>query len=341
MIKSLKIEKVKEECRICNVDIMEVTVTIPTMGIINPIFKEMVSSLNKQFFSDFKTIFIVPAKYVKDPILEVLENTNLDFLISEQNSTGFENAMNTAIKVSGDLNLNMDDDAYYYPNHVLSYIELFNKTNAGMIFGKVNTSRPYMNKGIFLLTIMHVFNKKPLISSLDSYSTFFNSSGFLSAPFFQLVSHYNKVRLNSNPIGVNMGWVKDAVKNVKLLEFSKKGTLNEAYIALEAINSGFSVFETNSINVNHSDSLNSLSRGNRREDVYVKIKEFLFSPLVIQNYSSIKIEDFNKAFKRLNKIQSFLPFEISNVVSSSLEAVKIGLSENWDKYKIKDSYNNI
>ena len=130
---------------------MNITVTVPTMGIINPIFQDMITSLNKQTFNDFKTVLITPRNYLKDTLVEILEKTNLNFNIVKQESNGFENAMNTALKFSGDINLNTDDDAYYFANHVETYINLFQETKAGMIFGYSNKHRPYINKTTFFL----------------------------------------------------------------------------------------------------------------------------------------------------------------------------------------------
>lgn len=320
---------------------MNITVTIPTLGIINPVFNDMIMSLNKQRFNDFKTVFITPKYYLRDNLVKILEKTDLDFTIVNQENKGFENAMNTALKLSGDLNLNMDDDAYYFASHVETYVKSFQETKAGMIFGYVNNRRPYVNLSAVFLEIQHCINKRPLLPSFDGYSIFFNSSGFLSAPILRLFFPFKKYRLNANPIGVNVGWTKDAIKCTKLREFSRKGTLNEAYIGLNVIKNDFSIFETNLINVKHDVRANSLSRGKESEDVLTRITELLFSPLVTQTYIDINLKDFDKAYKWQRKITTLIPSHIARHFSDTLDVVNIGVQEQWDSLKIREKYNEI
>ena len=135
-----------------------------------------------------------------------------------------------------------------------------------------------------------------------------------------------------------MGWIKDAVKNLKLREFSRKGTLNENYIALNAIRNDFSVFETNLINVNHNASANSLSRGKKNEDILIKITELLFSPLVIQTYMDIDINDFYRTYIKLRKMAALIPSHVSKHFSNTLDVVSEGIQEHWDEFKIKEKY---
>ena len=320
---------------------MNLTVTVPTMGITNPFFNKMIWSLNEQTHSDFKTYFIVPKEYLRDSLIKILEKTNLDFSIVNQENRGFENAMNTALKVSGDINLNMDDDAYYFPNHVEMYLKLFQRSKAGMIFGEVNKHRPYLNKTIFFLKIQHFLNKKALLPSLNGYSIFFNSSGFLSAPISLLFSPFNKLRLNSSPIGVNMGWAKDAVRNLELREYSRKGTLNEAYIALNAIMNDFSVLETNMINVEHYYASGSLSRGGSSGDFILKLAELLFSPLVVKTYTNIDLRDFESTYIRLNKLIGTFPLEVAVSFKDILRIVHEGVIDDWDITMIKNKYSEM
>ncbi len=320
---------------------MNLTVTVPTMGTKSPFFNKMIWSLNKQTHSDFKTYFIVPKEYLTDSLIEILEKTNLDFSIVNQENAGFENAMNSALKVSGDLNLNMDDDAYYFPNHVEMYVKLFQRNKAGMIFGRVNKHRSYLNRTIFFLKIQHCFNKKPLLPYLNGYSIFFNSSGFLSAPIFRLFLPFGKLRLNSSPIGVNMGWAKDAVKNFELREYSRKGTLNEAYIALNAIRNEFSVLETNIINVQHHHTSGSLSRGGSTGDLILRLGELLFSPLIVKTYTDIDLADFEMTYIRLNKLIGAFPINVAVAFKDILKTVHEGVIDNWNIAKIKTKYNEI
>jgi hypothetical protein len=320
---------------------MNVTVTVPTMGNINPFLNKMIWSLNEQTYGDFKIYFIVPKKYLRDPLIGILEKTNLDFCIVNQENVGFENAMNTALKVSGDLNLNMDDDAYYFPNHVEMYVKLFQRSKAGMIFGEVNKHRPYLNRTVLFLKIQHFLNKKPLLPSLSGYSIFFNSSGFLSAPILRLFSPFNKLRLNSSPIGVNMGWIKEAIKNLELREYSRKGTINEAYIALNAIRNDFSVLETNLINVKHYHTTGSLSRGGSSGDFILKLAELLFSPLIVKTYTDIDLADFERTYIRLNKLMGAFSLNVAVSFRRMLGTVHEGVIDDWNIAKIKSKYNEM
>jgi hypothetical protein len=318
---------------------MNVTVTVPTIGKINPVTKSMLVSLNKQSFTDFKVYFIVPRYCQKENLLPILEETELDFEIVHQDRTGFENAMNTAIKLSGDINLNLDDDAIYGSSHVKSYIDLFENTGAGMIFGRVNGIRPYMNKTLFFLGIQNWANGSPIIDPLKKYAVFFNSAGFLSASIGSLILPFRNVRLNASPIGVNMGWRKDALKDFSLREYSRKGTINEAYGAFHAVSNGFEVYETKSIDVKHENREGSLSRGSLRRDNEVKMVELLFSPLILNTYIRIDPQDFDRTSTKLKKIMSKIPSHLKNKFIESLETVNIGIRENWNLEKIIGAYN--
>lgn len=320
---------------------MVITLTVPTLGKMSNVFNEMVLSLNEQSFRDFKVFFIVPRNYKGGGLRETLEKTDIDFTIEYQNGSGFENAMNKALEVSGDVNLNMDDDAIYSHTHVESYLKLFDMTNAGIIFGKVNNMRPYFNRTIFFLEMQNMANKTPLLSSPRHYAIYLNSAGFLSSHLSSIVSPYRKIRLNANPIGVNMGWSRDAVEDFRLLEFSKKGTINEAYIALAAMIRNFPVYETNLINVKHGGLTDSLSRGNRSDDIIVKITELLFSPLVIQTFHEINSKDFDRTITKLKKILGLIPSHITEHFSNTLDIIYDGIQEQWDKFRIRERYNEI
>lgn len=320
---------------------MNITLTVPTLGRINSVTKIMISSLNHQSFSDFKVYFIVPRYYIKENLLSLLEGTELDFRIVHQDKVGFENAMNTAIKVSGDLNLNLDDDAIYNSSHIKSYKDIFENTGIGMIFGRVNGIRPYLNKTLFFLGIQDWINRSPLIYPLKNYAIFFNSAGFLSANIGRLMLPYRNLRLNASPIGVNIGWRTEAIKKFSLREFSTKGTINEAYMAFHAVSEGFGAYETSLINVRHNHTNDSLSRGSHKRDTETKIVELLFSPLILNTYIRIDSEVFQRTSVKLKKIISKVPSELKNKFIESLETVNIGLQENWNLERIVVAYNNL
>jgi len=79
---------------------MNVTITVPTIGRIDSVTKSMLASLSNQSFTDSKVYFIVPRYYQEENLLSILEETELDFKIVHQDREGFENAMNTAIKMA-------------------------------------------------------------------------------------------------------------------------------------------------------------------------------------------------------------------------------------------------
>lgn len=323
---------------------MSVTLTIPTLGRINLAFMDMLHSLDNQTFKDFKAIFIVPLDYQELRLNKVLEETDLDFSIEHQTDKGFENAMNCALRSSSDINLNMDDDAIYPSTHVRTYIQLFEETNAGIIFGKVNGHSSYLNKTLFFLEMQYLFDNKPIASSLENYLIFFNSAGFLSGNVSSLMTSFrSRLRLNASPIGVNMGWSKHAVKNFSLLEFSKRGTINEAYIALHAIMNGMPVIETNLLNVKHNHIAESLSRENNRKSFLEKLAELIFTPLVIQTYYHIDQREFEKALDKIRIISKFqfLPLQTFRFFKSVLAVVSNGIFESWDERRIKEEYNKI
>lgn len=320
---------------------MNLTVTVPTLGKINLATKNMISSLSHQSFNDFKVYFIVPRHYQKEVLFQYLESTSLDFSIVHQDKTGFENAMNTAISISGDFNLNLDDDAVYDPSHVRLYKETLENSDVGMVFGKVNGFRPYLNKTVFFLEIQSLVNNRPLLGQLKDYAIYFNTAGFLTGRLSNIMRPFGSMRLNSDPIGVNMGWKRESVKNFYLREYSKKGTINEAYIAFHVVNVGFHVYETSLINVRHHHTKDSLSRGTRKGDYETKIVELLFSPLILNTYSKIDFEEFEKTSAKLKKIMDKIPLKMKRHFLLSLETVNKGIQENWDIGKITREYNNI
>ena len=321
---------------------MSVTLTIPTLGRINLTFMDMLHSLDNQTFKDFKAIFIVPLDYQELRLNMILEETDLEFSIVHQTNNGFENAMNCALRSSSDINLNMDDDAIYPLSHVRTYIQLFEETNAGIIFGKVNGRSSYLNKTLFFLEMQYLLNNKPLASSLKNYLVFFNSAGFLSGNILSLQTPFRRgLRLNGSPIGVNMGWSKHAVKNFSLLEFSKRGTINEAYIALHVIMNGMSVIETNLLNVKHNHIGESLSRENNKKSFLEKLTELLFTPLVVQTYYHIDQREFEKALTKIHTISNFIPLQTFGFFNSVLAVVSGGIFESWDERRIRKEYNNI
>jgi len=320
---------------------MNITVTVPTIGKINSVRKSMLDSLDRQSFSDFKVYFVVPRYYQDENLLSILEETELDFRIVHQDKNGFENAMNTAIKVSGDVNLNLDDDAIYNHSHVKSYNDIFENTGAGMIFGRVNDTMPYMNKTLFLLGIQNCANRNPIINPLKDYAIFFNSAGFLSASIGRLMLPFRNLRLNSSPIGVNMGWRKDFLTNFFLREFSSRGTINEAYMAFHAVSEGFKVYETRSINVRHNHTKSSLSRGSLKKDFEIKIVEFLFSPLILNTYIRIDSREFDRTYAKLKKIISKIPSRLRHKFIESLDTVNIGIQETWNLDRIVMAYNDL
>jgi hypothetical protein len=318
---------------------LEVTLTIPTRGIFGQPLERMISSLEQQTMKDFRAYFIVPRRESNVYGLRArLERSDIDYKIVEQHGMGFENAMNTALEVAGEININMDDDALYPPSHVESYVKLLREEGVGMAFGRVNGRAPYLNRALFLAIINGLSCETPILSDCGGCAMGFNSAGFLSA-FRQFLMPWRRMRPNLNPMGVNMAWRGGCLRGFRLMEYSRRAMLNEAYMALTCASRGFGVYEVDWINVIHPPR-NSLSRGGRG---YVeKLVETLMSPLIVNVMMKVNRHEFERALKKMRVAYS--PLFLSThgyLLRRLMDLLEWGIAEGWDEARIRENYEEL
>jgi hypothetical protein len=314
---------------------LEVTLTIPTRGVFGQPLEWMISSLERQTVKDFRAYFIIPRGEDALDLRARLERSDIDFKVVEQEGVGFENAMNKAIDVAGEVNINMDDDALYSPRHVESYAKLLGGNGVGMAFGRVNGRAPYLNRALLLMALNGLADGAPFSEKLGEYAMGFNSAGFMST-FKSFLRPWKGIRYNMNPMGVNMAWRGECTRKFRLVEYSRRGMLNEAYIALQCASKGLGVYEVDWINVVHPPK-SSLSRG--KEGAGEKLVETLMSPIIVNAMIKIDRREFERALKRVRAIYS--PLFLSaygDLLRRLMDVLERGIAENWDGKKIKVNY---
>ena len=314
---------------------MDISVTLPTMGNNLSSLRKTLYSLSTQSHDDFKLIIILPKNYGStDSIKALLENKALDFDLIRQTGYGFENAMNSALNSTRDININIDDDAIYYKDHIENYIKRFERGKYGVISGIVNGKPSYANRTKYLLFLNRLSNGTPISNNLRGYETYINSSGFLTSNFLQFLSR-KALKKSIFPVGVNFGWIGEIARNFRLIEYSKKGTLNETYLSFHAVKMGLDAIVCKGLDVKHEHTTTSLSSSEGPSDDLLKLVEFYFSPLILETVE-VDIEPIDN----LVRIVKSIPFErsISRFLPLLLERVKTGIQENWDSSKVQKEY---
>ncbi len=313
---------------------MRVKVSVPSLLNSYDNLKDILSSLETQSFSDFELDIIIPKNIdPKDEYLELFDQYKGNIRIINQSSKGFENAVNSAIQGNYDINISTDDDAILPMNHLSNVVKKLSNPRIGIITGRVNGKLPYLNRTLYLYFLSSFLSeKRDILNYKGAPVIYFNSTGFLTLNPFHTEGLFQKDFKTMSPIGVNMAWSKESLANFHLLEFSRLGTLNEAYMSYHAFENGYDTIFSKELNVIHKVNVHSLSRQNTLYDDLTKFLEFFFSPHILR-----KSHVFNKNL--LSKVNFLtIPSKYKRLLEEILKTLESSKNQGWSDKEVKSAY---
>lgn len=287
--------------------------------------KELMKSLNLQTFPDFDIALIVPSgsiKYYKG--LESGSSLN----IIEQRGMGFMDAMQEAVDTSKgyDFNINLDDDSIISRDHIERYLKAFSKAEkVGIIFG-TEAHHIIGTKGNLrrFLKYNYYMNRHPLSNLLINYPVFFNSAGLLSGKL--------DYGVGSNTLmgaGMNMAWVPEALDNASLpaYNFESRGILNEQYLALQAVMSGYEVRISDVDSTQRKETRgNSLSSGSGVKEYMRRLFELYSSPIFVNSILRVEPLDLRRTITKMKLMTLWPDIRVCvKVLKSVATSIETGL----------------
>ena len=227
---------------------MEITVAMVTYRRAWALPYSLSSIVNQTRKPDEVVIVLKPSGDSSEEVMRSF-SSQLPIKLVIQEKGNFTDAVQMAIdNASGDVILYLDDDAVAEERWVEKYENLFNSLhNVGGISGI--TYKAYVEDGKVVKTDelfydgappKDTFYRKPLPEYVNYYG-WIARSGFMGAK-----TPPSDLFLSTSLVGVNMGWLREAVKDCPLAELyrkSKKGLWNEQTLAYCAKKKGYDTYQ--------------------------------------------------------------------------------------------------
>lgn len=307
---------------------MQVTVTVPTTLERHTSLERLLSSLQAQSNSDFRCILIVPPGMKAKAFREATVYP-LDLEVLEQETRGYDAAMNVAFRNAGDVNINVDDDAIAPKELIASHVRLVKEEGFGYVGGMVNGRLPpLVGRAWWIYAVCSTLPwERPLFGLTDAVIDF-GASGFLQVFWRNLAKTLQRTFGSLAQQGVNTSWSGPLLRRFALPCVTARGILNESYASLEVMRQGGRAVLSRAVNVLHEEH-SSLSRTHDVNSMKSVLTDALLSPKVLELLGyRVDMRAFYRQERVMRRISGLTPYQ--DWFRGALDLTRASLLECWN-----------